>query len=335
MPIAKLTLGDFTAFREADFVFADGVNVFVGANATGKTHAMKVLYATLKGGEEQLSASGLDVRLKEKLARVFRPDDLVIGRLGHRHPGQRSAKVRVVDDAGKEIAYSIYTKTSKITVNKATMKRPPAAIFLPSREALAMYEGFVAAYQARELSFDETYFDLAVALSAAAVRGSKPPVIGNVLRELEEAIGGKVVLKGGRFYVGSLEAHLLSEGMRKLASIVRLLANNELRERGVLFWDEPEANLNPQLAVVVADVLTQLAADGIQVFVATHDYLVSESLGLRARESGAPGMRFFSFVRADGEDAVQVHQADDLDELPENLIREELLRHYDRVRDGE
>ena len=40
MTIAKLTLGDFTAFRSADLVFASGVNVFVGANATGKTHAM-------------------------------------------------------------------------------------------------------------------------------------------------------------------------------------------------------------------------------------------------------------------------------------------------------
>jgi energy-coupling factor transporter ATP-binding protein EcfA2 len=332
MSIAKLTLGDFTAFREANLVFASGVNVFVGANATGKTHAMKVLYATLKGGEEQLSASGLDVRLKEKLARVFRPDDLIIGRLGHRHPGQRSAKVRVSDSAGKEIAYSIYTKTSKVTVTKSTMKRPPAAIFLPSREALAMYEGFIAAYQARELSFDETYFDLAVALSAAAVRGSKPPVIGKVLKELEQAVGGKVILKGDRFYVGSLEAHLLSEGMRKLASVVRLLANNELRETGVLFWDEPEANLNPQLAVVVANVLAKLAAEGIQVFVATHDYLVSESLGLLARRSDTPNMRFFSFVRAEGEDAVRVQQADDLDDLSQNLIREELLRHYDRVR---
>lgn len=332
MTIAKLTLGDFTTFRSAEMSFASGVNVFLGANATGKTHVMKVLYATLKAAEAQLSASGLDVRLKEKLARVFRPDDLNIGRLGHRHPGQRSARVRVVDTAGKEVAYSIYTKTSKLTVARSTMKSPPAAIFLPSREALAMYEGFVAAYQARELSFDETYFDLAVAMSAKAVRGTKPAIIGDVLRELEDAIGGKVVLEGDRFYVRGLEAHLLSEGMRKLASVVRLLANNELREKGVLFWDEPEANLNPQLAVVVASILSRIAAQGIQVFVATHDYLVSESLGLLASQNGAPKMRFFSFTRDAEEDGVFVEEGDSLDDLSTNLIREEFLRHYDRVR---
>ena len=71
MTIAQLTLSDFTAFRKLDLVFASGVNVFVGANSTGKTHVMKLLYATLKAAEPQLSPSGLDMRLKEKLARVF------------------------------------------------------------------------------------------------------------------------------------------------------------------------------------------------------------------------------------------------------------------------
>jgi ABC-type lipoprotein export system ATPase subunit len=333
MTIARLTLSDFTAFRAADLKFASGLNVFIGANATGKTHVMKVLYATLKAAEPQLSASGLDVRLKEKLARVFRPDDLQISRLGHRRPGQRSAKVSVVDSAGKAIDYSFYTKTSEVTIAKQTMVRPPSSIFLPSREALAMYEGFIAAYQARELSFDETYFDLAVALSAAGARGPKPGAINSVLRELEEEIGGSVVLDGPRFYVNRIEAHLLSEGMRKLASIVRLLANNELREKGVLFWDEPEANLNPRLAVVTANVLARLATHGIQIFVATHDYLVSETLGLSAKQEGGPPTRFFSFSRT--ADDVSIEEAESLDDLQTNLIREEFLRHYDRVRSAD
>jgi predicted ATPase len=143
------------------------------------------------------------------------------------------------------------------------------------------------------------------------------------------------VLEGGRFYVRGIEAHLLSEGMRKLASIVRLVANNELREKGVLFWDEPEANLNPQLAVVVANVLGRLASHGIQVFVSTHDYLVSESLGLLANRDDSPETRFFSFTREDTDEGVNVENTEHLDDLSTNLIREEFLRHYDRVRGAE
>lgn len=334
MTIARLALTDFAAVRSVDLAFTSGVNVFLGANATGKTHVMKILYASLRAAEPQLSASGLDVRLKEKLARVFRPDDLAVGRLVHRRPGQRSAKVRIEDSDGGELAYSIYSKTSKVTVAGNTMHSPPSSIFVPSREALAMYEGFIHAYQKLELSFDETYYDLAVSLSAKGARGAKPSVITEVLQELEAAIGGKVVLEGDRFYVNGIEAHLLSEGMRKIASVVRLLANNELREKGVLFWDEPEANLNPALSVVVARVLARLAEQGIQIFVATHDYLVSETLAMLDPDAGPGDIRFFSFTR-DAGGTVSVQSADQLDGLERNLIREEFLRHYDRVRGAE
>ena len=41
----RLTLQNFTAFKECTMEFVPGVNVFVGENGTGKTHAMKALYA--------------------------------------------------------------------------------------------------------------------------------------------------------------------------------------------------------------------------------------------------------------------------------------------------
>lgn len=336
MPISRLELVDFTAFHEASLKFAPGINVLLGANATGKTHVMKVLYAALKELGSGISSLAPNDRLKEKLARVFRPDDLSVGRLGHRRPGQKRAKVTIGVDKG-ELAFGISTKTSALGITKNTIPEPPACIFLPSREALAMHEGFVASYTKRELAFDETYYDLAVALSAKAVRGTKPSLISQILDEMEGVLDGKVVFEGDRFYLrgdggSKLEAHLLSEGMRKIASVVRLLANNELRVKGVLFWDEPEANLNPTLSIVVVNALERLASQGIQVFVATHDYLVSETLGLLASKPNAPEMRFFSFQRSEGESGVRVAGADTLDDLPENLIRAEFLRHYDRVR---
>ncbi len=323
-------------FRDVDLAFAKGINVFLGRNATGKTHVMKVLYATLKAAGEKMSPSGLDARLDEKLARVFRPDGLAIGRLGHRRQGQRSARVALTSGK-KGIEYSVYSKTSKVTKVEQTWTTVPSSVFLPSREPLAMFEGFIAAYQERELSFDETYFDLAVALSGSALRGAKPAAIDAILRRMEGILGGSVVLSGPRFYLKGeggtmLEAHLVSEGMRKVAAIVRLLGNGALKETGVLFWDEPEANLNPDLAVKVAETLGELAATGIQVFVTTHDYLVSETLGRLGERAGAPAMRFFSFQRSDDETHVTVEQTGALDDLEHNPIREEFLRHYDRVR---
>jgi recombinational DNA repair ATPase RecF len=41
----RLELENFTVFREVNLDFSPGLNVFVGPNATGKTHILKLLYA--------------------------------------------------------------------------------------------------------------------------------------------------------------------------------------------------------------------------------------------------------------------------------------------------
>lgn len=203
-----------------------------------------------------------------------------------------------------------------------------------------MFEGFRAAYEKRELSFDETYADVCTALSAGQMRGPQQMFLKMLAKPLEQAIGGKVRLKGNRFYVqmnqggGLVEAHLLAEGWRKLASVVQLIANGSLMENGFLFWDEPEANLNPRMTKTVVESLTRLAAKKVQVFVATHDYLLSNELSLMAeyRDHLSPGdqvpIRFFCLSREQG--TVNVTVGESLPQLESNPILDEFAAHYDR-----
>ena len=94
MSITSLSLNNFTAFRDASFEFSPGVNVLVGANATGKSHVMKLAYACLRTVEKGLPSAlphpdGFAVlghRLGEKLAGVFMPDGGKIDRLVRRPP---------------------------------------------------------------------------------------------------------------------------------------------------------------------------------------------------------------------------------------------------------
>lgn len=345
MKIKSISVENFTVFREKRKIgFCDGINVLIGANGTGKSHLLKLVYSVMKAAENgharsTLEASSYENRLALKLAGVFKPDDDGINRLIHRTAGMASnAKVALTTTTGGA-SFEITGKNNLRRV-RAEIEVAKESIFLPSREVLAMYEGFVASYKKRELSFDETYADVCDALSATQMRGKKQDFIKKLVKPLEDAVGGKIRLEGNRFYLvmndgGKVEAHLLAEGWRKLGSVVQLIANGSLMENGFLFWDEPEANLNPKMVRTIVQFLTRLAAKGIQVFVATHDYLLSGELSLMAEypeqlaEEDRVPIRFIGLSRTET-GAVDVTEADSLPQLAENPILDEFAAHYDR-----
>jgi hypothetical protein len=327
MPVRRLRLSDFSAFKSADLEFVDGLNVFLGANSTGKTHILKLIYALLE-------ATRTDTSLKDKLAGVFRPDDGQVGHLARRVHGSSTAKVTLDVDRG-QTSFELPSKKGNFKHKFRAYTNRERAVFLPSREVLAMYEGFIAAYRERELAFDETCFDACIALNANPIKGPSRERVEPVLKTLREALGGQVELSGERFYVkfhgdkARMEAHLVAEGLRKVASLERLLLNGSLTEGGFLFWDEPEANLNPRLTVLIADVLGALASMGVQVFITTHDFLLARRLSVKSESPNEPATRFFLCHRPQAGDPVEIHHGALLTDLPENPIEEQFARHYD------
>jgi hypothetical protein len=347
MPVERLRLRRFGPFRAADFELCEGVNVVLGPNSTGKTFAAKALYSVLKGlGPTTRTSATPRELVRDKLAGVFRPDDGNVGRLVQRTQGRSSGSIEVQLDGTTirtTLASGVRHPVSRLAAEPGGIAALHARIdvpvlFLPSREVLSMFEGFIAAYQSRELSFDETYYDTAVALSAAALRGPRPGLLSRVVARLEHELGGTIRLQGPRFYLrerrgGRLEAHLMAEGLRKVGSIVHLIANGTLRQGGVLIWDEPEANLHPQLAETVVECLGALAEGGVQIIVATHDYLIADAVSRWAQyrdvvERTAP-VRFFQLLRDDADD-VRVDIADTFVSLPANPLLEAFLAHHDR-----
>ena len=79
-----------------------------------------------------------------------------------------------------------------------------------------------------------------------------------------------------------MEFTLLAEGLRKLGLLWLLIQNGTLTAGSVLFWDEPETNLNPKLFGSVVDILLELQRQGVQIFLATHDYLILKQLDLQS-----------------------------------------------------
>jgi hypothetical protein len=348
MAVERLDLAGFTVFETLSLDFSPGVNVFLGANSTGKSHLLKLIYSLLRAWRDAQNnwvprpkgpfAQAWTESLRSKLAGVFRPDERNVGRLV-RGRSRHSADLRLL--AMGSWLHALLSPEGEVTTSTPLPpQEAPAAVFLPAREVLSMYEGFVAAYTNRELSFDETYYDLCMALAAKPLRGPRGKRAEALNQPLHENLHASVKQNGDRFYIGIpgegiMEAHLVAEGFRKVASVMYLISNGSLVKDGILFWDEPEANLNPRLIKTIADFLLGLAAAGVQIFIATHDYLLTNELSLQSEYkteiAQKADIRFFGFSR-EPDGSVQVQSGSTLADLDRNPIMEEFAALYERER---
>lgn len=347
--LQSLSLKNFTAFGDASFDFANGVNVIVGENGTGKTHILKVAYSVIYVSNEDIRRSGPPTPFKpyyrnaiaEKLINVFKPDEL--GRLTRRNrPGRQRCEVGCRFSANHNLAFSFNTSSkSEVTVDRATQhlvdKRP---VYLPTRELLTIYPGFVSLYETTYLQFDETWRDTCLLLGAPLARGPRERRIRELLVPLEEAMGGKVELTDdGRFYLNvngvRMEMHLVAEGLRKLAMIARLIATGSLVDKGWLFWDEPEANLNPKVIKSIAPTILQLCQSGIQVFIASHSLFLLREVDILLQQPRFQNVprRYFGLHK--GDEGVGVQQGDSVDDIGTIDSLQEELSQSDRYLESE
>jgi energy-coupling factor transporter ATP-binding protein EcfA2 len=347
--LKSLHLNSFTVFPEARFIFGKNLNVIIGENGAGKSHVLKAAYSAIAvsaarskdGTTDVPSRAQLQTALAEKLQAVFRPDGL--GRLVRRQQGRGKCRLSYVFDVSKlnlEFSFSTVAKTEVTLEILPTARVEKLPVFLPTRELLTIFPGFVSLYETTHLQFEETWRDTCILLGAPLARGPRESRIKQLLVPLEEAMGGSIELyRSDRFYLhlpsGTMEMHLVAEGLRKLATIARLIATGSLLDKGYLFWDEPEANLNPKIIKTVAKTILQIAESGIQVFVATHSlFLLRELHILQQREFKALETRYFGLhIGIDG--SVDVNQGKTMDDVGSIAALDEDLQQSERYVDTE
>ncbi|MBX3162355.1 MAG: AAA family ATPase [Deltaproteobacteria bacterium] len=333
MKLTRLELDRFTAFEHAVFEFESGVNILIGENGTGKSHVLKLIYSlseairrheTKEGLEGAARRSTLEDVLADTLMGVFQPD--AIGRLVRRGVGRRKAKIRAVWSAGKKqrVLDVVITSLGRLTLSLSNPPELERAIYLPTREVLSIFPGFISSYLKRESSFDRTFYDLCLALDAKPLRGSRDEIRSKLLAPIERELGGRVVNENGRFYLkladGAMEAPLVAEGIRKLGMLDYLIVNGSLTENGFLLWDEPEASLNPRLTKLTGHVVLGLADTGVQSFIATHDYILTSELSLSAEQQNSSDTAFFALVRLPDTEGTTIEKGSRLAELEHNSI---------------
>lgn len=317
---SRLTIENFTVFKKLSLDLSPGVNVFVGDNGTGKTHLLKLLYClryvTLK-----------DDWLHEKLTTVFRPMNGDTRRLVKKHHGDAGANITATWNS-EAMDVSIVNTPNMIIASKVFWSGE-IPVYIPVKEMLSLASGFIPLYDRYQIAFDEVYYDI---LKMAYIPLLKEPLseeFNQILAEIQEVINGEVVVEGDVFYLRqdehALEMHLVAEGHRKLALLWQLIRNGSLHSGTTLFWDEPEANLNPSVMPRVARILLLLAQQGVQVFVATHHYAFLKELDYQKENTP---VTFFALDK-DGADGVQAKACQNYREITPNRIADEYIRLYD------
>jgi predicted ATPase len=327
-PLTRIELTNFTAFAKLDLPVSPTFNVFVGTNGTGKTHLLKALYAAG-------TATQKDIRFEDKLTGVFKPYEDRLGRLVHRGTADARAELEVHRERSSiRLTFTHQTASAEEVASQVRdwKKAPLKCVYIPVKEVLAQASGFRSLYKEYELRFDETHVDLIDWALKPKRRDPPDPVRRKLLAMIEEYIAGTVSVENEEFFLkderGNLEFTLLGEGLRKLGLIWLLIQNGTLFEGSVLFWDEPEANLNPRVLGVVAEILLELARHGVQIFVATHDYVFLKEVELRRRSEDQ--VAFHALFRPQKGSGVDIRTTDKLSTLEPNVIRETYLGLLDR-----
>ncbi|MBI5526571.1 MAG: AAA family ATPase [Deltaproteobacteria bacterium] len=328
MSLTRIQCERFTAFEKIAVDLSPGINVFVGANGTGKTHLMKLAYAACDVSKTKLG-------FLEKLVRVFLPSGRRLGRLVKRQPG-RNRGIAEVHQGDRKIRASFSTLATKPESGKVAgasewATRPIESVYIPVKEMLASAPGFRSMYAQRELHFEEVYADILDRAYRPPLRGPADKSRRRLLDSLQEAMAGRVTVKEEEFFLsdpqGNLEFTLLAEGMRKLGLLWILIQNGTLLDGSVLFWDEPETNLNPRMFKALIEILLELQRQGVQVFLATHDYVILKEFDLQKKP--ADKIAYHSLFR-DGGREIKWQGAGRYLDIHPNAIAETFADLYDR-----
>jgi len=343
--LASAKFQSFTTVPNAEWYFAQGLNVIIGENGLGKSHVLKAIYALMKaqtGKSGEISKAFLEKAYADKLIGVLRPE--TIGRLVKRKQGRDRCEITLtMSDPQKSCAIGFATNAKSqvevILAPKDYLELSP--VYLPTRELITLCPWFVPLFDNYHLEFEETWRDTVSLLGSPSVKGARETMVKRLLDPLEKAMGGKVTVDAqtGRFYLqvasGRMEMPLVAEGMRKVAMLARLISAGVLLEQGFLFWDEPETNLNPKLIKTVAESILHLASTGIQIFIATHSLFLLRELEMLSGSKVYKSLPCRYFALNNAESGVTLEQGNQLDDLQTLVLLDEELAQSDRFLDEE
>ncbi|MEG2251391.1 MAG: AAA family ATPase [Bacilli bacterium] len=282
MAIDSISIKNITVFEDFSMKCSKGVNIIIGENGTGKTTLLKMIYAACEWSNEKID--------KNKSKNIF----------NYFNYGKKDSALLIrnnINTANDFATFGVVSKGSFMDYRLSTgsvgnidkwVEEEIKSIFIPTTEMLSHSKGFLAMNQKYEMPFDATQIDIIVNAELPETR-QVSELNEKVLKIISNVIDGKVIYENDTFYIvksnqSKIEFSFEAEGLRKFGLLWKLIRNGLIEDGTVLVWDEPEANINPELIPVLVDVILELQRNGVQIFIATHSYNLAKYFEVKKKQ---------------------------------------------------
>ncbi len=302
LELRSVELTHFGAFRECTFSWGPGLNLVTGTNGTGKTHLLRLIAAGF--GHWSGMPFGQGVR------------ELFLG------PGEPVSRLLFRDPTVREGVVAFRMDRGFWSFRLGDSGRRPMTFSVQIQSGLAQLE----------TRFPRAFlFPLGIAPWLPS--GGKPcPGMKPMVARIEKSMPGRVVTRGKELRVsntrGEIGISLVTPVVRQLGFLSLLLRRGLMAPGSILLWDIPEADAGPTFMGVVAELLLSLQRSGIQVIVATRDYVLLKEIDLQRQSED--DIRYHSLYRDEREDRIRVSESDDFSGMAPNPASEAFRSLFDR-----
>ncbi|OON99179.1 MAG: hypothetical protein ATN35_01880 [Epulopiscium sp. Nele67-Bin004] len=292
--IEWIGIKEFNILKDIRLEFSSQINIIIGENGVGKTQILKLLYTEFNREKGQEVSNSFCNEFYNK--------------------GTQLELLKIV--TGRE---SLFYGGTKLPCT-----------YIPAKEILTHANGFVPMYNKyKEFPFDKTYPTL-IEKAQRWTLEEIPEIAKNIIPKLEKILNGTIVIQNNDFYVKKIDGTMVrfdteAEGLKKIGLIWQLLMNETITSGSALFWDEPEAFINPKFVPDLVEILLELSRNGVQIFVTTHDYIFSKYFGVKSND----GEVLFHSLYKDDNNKVRYESDKTFSGLNHNSIRDTFIQLYE------
>jgi AAA15 family ATPase/GTPase len=353
MAIKDIYIDNFSVFKDTKIEFCEGINVIIGGNGTGKTQLLKFLYALHETAhrkyEEEESVQIYKEITKDK-SDTFSSYESIEFINNCLRPYSLYMFLRQSDKSDKmceneELARINITTTDSVLNELSVFEideypelgilckgsHNSGSVFIPAKEMLthATLYNMKEKY-GNEMPYDDTYLNV-IELARRWKLKETPKIVSNIIDKLQNIIGGSVKVKDdGSFWMQKKDGLSIpfmneADGFKKFGLLWQLLLNGSIDENTVLFWDEPENSINPEHIPILIEILIELQRQGVQIFLATHNYNIMNYINVKKGDSDK--VRYICLKKEDNRTVCEIE--DDYNHLSHNPIVEGEIKMYD------